>query len=319
MIAGARDFLATPVGGQKLHDAVSAALKRTAGTGAGEDSTSEGRAAARTGEVLTVFGPKGGCGKTTIATNLAVELALTTRARVALADVSARFGDVALTLDAPVEFTLADAVRNLDSLTFATISNYLTPHPSGLFLLPASRDSSDWDAIKPDAVRRIVGLLAQTYDYTVLDAPQAFTYTVAAAVDLATVAYGVTTLDITSVKDMTAVAAIMRGHGFPMEKLRLVVNHRGAVKGATPEEIAQAVGVPVACIIPHDKALQAGIQTGIPAVEATPNSPASQAIGAMVRALIGADEPTPAKPRGLFARLTGFRQPRISFPQRKIA
>src|SRR5581483_12280714 len=182
----------------------------------------------------------------------------------------------------------------------------------GVLLLPSSRDASEWDAITPDAVRRIIGLISQSFDYVVLDAPQAFTYTVASAVDLATVALGVTTLDITSVKEMTAVVKILQGHGFPMEKLRLVVNHRCAVKGATNEELGRAIGVPVAFTVPHDKALQLGLQTGIPAVEQAPNAPASQAIRGIVRTLVPGSEPQPEPRRGLFARLSAFRQNRTA-------
>ncbi len=320
MIAGARDVIMAPAGGQQLFTAVAGALRRTSGRLHGDVDTVQQPAAVPSGGiVVAVFGPKGGCGKTTIATNLAVDLALVSHARVALVDLSARFGDVALSLDVPAQHTLADVVRDLDSLTFSSIASYLTPHPSGVLLLPSSRDASEWDAVTPDAVRRIIGLLSQSFDYVVLDAPQAFTYTVAAAVDLASMALGVTTLDITSVKDMTAVVKILQGHGFPMEKLRLVVNHRGAVKGATNEELGRTIGVPVAFTIPHDKALQFGLQTGIPAVLQDPNAAASQAIRGIVRTLVPNSEPQPERRRGLFARLAGFRQNRSAEPLRKSA
>lgn len=321
MIAGASDVVATPAAGFHLFNAVAGALQRSGSDrlhGAGEDDQRVAAAPAG-GTVIAVFGPKGGCGKTTIATNLAVDLARVSHARVALVDLSARFGDVALSLDVPAQHTLADVVREIDSLTFSSIASYLTPHPSGVLLLPASRDASEWDTITPDTLRRLIGLLSQSFDYVVMDAPQAFTYTVAAAVDLATVALGVTTLDITSVKDMTAVVKIMQSHGFPTEKLRLVVNHRGAVKGATNDELSRAIGLPVAFTIPHDKALQFGLQTGIPAVLQAPNAPASQAIRGMVRTLVPGSEPQPERRRGLFARLAGFRQNRAAEPLRKSA
>ncbi|HZQ35410.1 MAG TPA: AAA family ATPase, partial [Dehalococcoidia bacterium] len=321
MIAGARDVLAAPAGGRQLFNAVAGALRRTTTYRVHGEAEADPHAAvaASGGVVVAVFGPKGGCGKTTIATNLAVDLALVSQARVALVDLSARFGDVALSLDVPAQHTVADVVRDLDSLTFASIASYLTPHPSGVLLLPSSRDASEWDAITPDAVRRIIGLLGQSFDYVVLDAPQAFTYTVAAAVDLATMALGVTTLDITSVKDMTAVVKILQGHSFPMEKLRLVVNHRGAVKGATNEELGRVIGVPVAFTIPHDKTLQFGLQTGVPAVMQAPNAAASQAIRGIVRTLVPNSAPQPERRRGLFARLAGFRQNRSAEPLRKSA
>ncbi|HLZ69987.1 MAG TPA: AAA family ATPase [Dehalococcoidia bacterium] len=321
MIAGARDVVAAPAAGQPLYNAVAGALRRTSTTRTRDEAGDEGNAisAQPGGKVIAVFGPKGGCGKTTLATNLAVDLAMVSHARVALVDLSARFGDVALTLDVPAQHTVADVVREIGSITYATIARYLTPHPSGLLVLPSSRDASEWDATTPETTRRVIGLLAQSFDYVVLDAPQAFTYTVAAAVDLATVALGVTSLDLTSVKDMTAVVSMLRDLNFPLAKLKLVMNHRGAVKGATAEELSRAIGIPVAFSIPHDKALQYGLQTGVPAVKQAPNAPASRAIREIVRSLIPDSDPLPERRRGLFGRLAGFRQVRSPEPLRRSA
>src|SRR5258708_1569013 len=82
----------------------------------------------------------------------AAALVRSSAARIALVDLSARFGDVALTYDIGPNRTLADAARDIDNLTFTTISNYMTPHPSGVLLLPASRSPEDWEAIKPEPV-----------------------------------------------------------------------------------------------------------------------------------------------------------------------
>ena len=68
------------------------------------------------GTIITVFGAKGGIGKTTIASNLAVALATEAHQTVALVDMDTRFGDVAITMDIPVERSIADLARNLDNV-----------------------------------------------------------------------------------------------------------------------------------------------------------------------------------------------------------
>src|SRR5690606_27802070 len=96
------------------------------------------------GTVITVFGAKGGIGKTTISSNLAVALATEAHQSVALVDMDTRFGDVAITMDIPVERSIADLARNLDNVDRATLSEYLVEHESGVHILPAPTRPSDW-------------------------------------------------------------------------------------------------------------------------------------------------------------------------------
>lgn len=304
MIAGAADVLPAPVAAPALAHAVNEAIGRATEAAA---PRTDAAPAMPQGAVICVFGPKGGCGKTTIATNLAAALARTSPARVALVDLSTRFGDIALTYDLGGHYTLPDACRNIDRLTFANINRYLTPHPCGVALLPASRNPEDWPEVQPAPVRRLIKLLAQSHDYTVLDAPQAYTYTVAAAVEEASVSLLVTSLDLTSISRAAAVVELLRRRDQPMEKVRLVINELGQTRTATDEEIGRAVGLPVAWTTPHDRALQAGMESGTPAVLARPRSAGARSLAALVEQLTGVALPAPPRRRGLAGRLSGLR------------
>jgi pilus assembly protein CpaE len=311
MVSGASDFLPAPVRENALQAAFETVLARRGLVSAADSRTQ--RVAARAEEpalastVVTVFGPKGGCGKTTIATNVAAALARSAPGRVALVDLSARFGDVALTFDIGPHRTVADAAREIDSLTYSSIRQYLTPHSSGVVLMPASRNPDDWKIVEPERIRRIIELLKRAYDFVVLDAPQAFTYTVAIALETATTALLVTSLDITSIKSAAAVVELLRTRGTPLDKVRLVVNHTVETRGATPDEVARAVGLANPWAVPYDRELHKGMQSGLPAVLSRPRSEAAVSLTGLTAAITGTQVPPAPRRKGLFGRFGALR------------
>src|SRR3989337_1027591 len=109
MLAGVADYLVTPVRAEDIINSIPGVLaqeERRRARIAGE--TDEPVAC---GTVLTVFGAKGGIGKTTISTNLATAIVQKTGQSVALVDLDTRFGDVAILMDIPVERSIADLAQ----------------------------------------------------------------------------------------------------------------------------------------------------------------------------------------------------------------
>src|SRR4029079_12232525 len=86
-------------------------------------------------KLVTVFSAKGGCGKTTLATNLAAALADRGRREVCLVDLDLAFGDVAIALQLFPAHTIADAVPLFESLDAQAVMSLLTPHSPGLTTL----------------------------------------------------------------------------------------------------------------------------------------------------------------------------------------
>src|SRR3972149_3048819 len=106
MLAGGGDYLVPPGRGEDLINPIHGVLaneERKRGRIAGEMDEP-----VACGTVLTVFGAKGGIGKTTISTNLATAIVQKTGQSVALVDLDTRFGDVAILMDIPVERSIAD-------------------------------------------------------------------------------------------------------------------------------------------------------------------------------------------------------------------
>jgi pilus assembly protein CpaE len=123
----------------------------------GSHFPAQGRSAQ--GRVVTVFSAKGGCGKTTLATNLAAALADRGRRQVVIVDLDLAFGDVAIALQLFPARTIADAVPMAESLDAEAVQAILTPHSPGLSALVAPVDPGSGESVPPSLVTRILDLL----------------------------------------------------------------------------------------------------------------------------------------------------------------
>ena len=326
MVAGAMDYLMYPLSDRIVGEAILTALDRAAprtqaapGSApvAGATPTPAAtNAAPAAGMVITVFGAKGGIGKTTIATNLSAALAHASNASVALVDIDTRFGDVAIMLDSTIESTIVDVARDIEKLDRNSIRRYLTTHRSGVSLLPAPMDPAGWDDVYPVHIEKIVNLLAQTHDYVILDTPGAFNDNVAAALEVATVVLLVTSLDMASIKNTSVMLSMMRSYDFPEEKVRLTVNHSNMANSVKEADIARTLDYQIFWSIPYDDMISKSTQVGQPLVLWRPQSKAAanlQHLAALLGGKPGGKAVLPKQKKpGLLARLLPGRMLRRS-------
>ena len=121
------------------------------------------------GRVIAVMSPKGGVGKTTVATNLAVGLGKTAPMSVVIVDLDLQFGDVASGLLLEPEFTITDAVMGAASQDSMVLKTYLTVHPAGIYALCAPRTPVEMDRITAAHVSHLLEQLRQEFRYIVVD------------------------------------------------------------------------------------------------------------------------------------------------------
>ncbi len=276
MIAGARDYLVKPPRPEELARAIYAVLdqeerRRIRMTGETADSAARGT-------VITVFGAKGGIGKTTIATNMATALSKNTNSSVAIVDMDTRFGDVAIMMDVVVEFSIADVGRNIDNVDRDTIRDYLVRHNSGVEILPAPLHPTEWGALNRHHITKVVELLSQTHDYVVVDTPGAFNELVATALETANIILLVTSMDIASIKDTALALEMLRAAAVSEDKVKLIINHSTSSNSLRPEDVERVLEYEVYWRIPHDLAISSSNQLGQPIVLAKPYARASRAI-----------------------------------------
>ena len=122
------------------------------------------------GQVFGIVGAKGGVGTTTVAVNLAVELARIAPGQTLLIDLQLSHGDAAVMLGVEPRFSVVDALENTHRLDEAVFRGLVTRTSAGVDLLASS---DRWTSISTlDGVRQLIALTARLYRYVVLDLPR---------------------------------------------------------------------------------------------------------------------------------------------------
>jgi pilus assembly protein CpaE len=160
MRSGVRDFLEKPFDRAEL----SSLIARVS-----SDHTFEAPSRTVVGKLFVVLGTKGGVGTSTVAVNLAVELAQISGKSTILLDFSRPMGDVAALLDLKPSFQLRDAMENFKRLDPTLLSGLLTPHKSGLKILSGAAHLEDWQHASFPAIERLVEIAQQSFEFVVMD------------------------------------------------------------------------------------------------------------------------------------------------------
>lgn len=148
---------------------------RTRSARTGSARTGSARAgSARAGSVIAVWGPAGSPGRTTLAINIAAEIAAAGHT-VVLADIDTYSGSVAPTLgmlDEAPGFAAACRLAGSDSLTRSELERIAQRYasPSGAFwVLTGIGRPSRWPELSGERVTRTIDVLRHWVDYVVLD------------------------------------------------------------------------------------------------------------------------------------------------------
>ncbi len=254
-------------------EALSAAMRESAGL----PSHAEPGVTAR---VVTVFSAKGGCGKTTLATNLAAALADRGRRQVCLVDLDLAFGDVAIALQLFPAHTIADAIPLGDGVDASAVHALLTPHSPGLTTLVAPLEPGSAESVPATLVGHILDVLRGSFDYIVIDTPPAFDDQVLAAFDVSDVVALIATLDVPALKNLKLTLETLDLLNFPRERWRIVLNRADSKVGLAISEVEKTLRNPIAAQIPSSRDVPAAINRGVPIMIDDPKHPVSNAIRA---------------------------------------
>jgi len=290
VLAGARDVLLRNSSPSELHDSLiqahNADTLRIAGSG--HDPT------APTGSIIAVFGVKGGVGKTTLATNLAVALAQESSASVALVDLDVPFGDVALMLDMHPEQDILDALADGVVDDLERLQKLLLRTPHGVHVLSSPLAPDDAGALDSRKVGQLLKRLAALHQFVLVDTPVGLTELTAAALDVSELALLVTTPEIAALRRTHACLRLLQGLEFSTNKLQLVLNRIESKTRVSSAEAIEALGHPVAWRVANDYAAMQSSALGNPVIMSHPKSRLSKDIQVIARQLTGA----PAASRG---------------------
>ena len=308
--AGAREFLVKPFSGDEFSASIRTVFERELTRRTQFESTLPAVPAAGASDegdhqVIAVFSPKGGAGRTTIATNLAVALHRDTGARVCLVDANLQFGDVGVLLNLnPKDRSIAEAVETGEP-DGDIVDSVLVDHSTGIHVLLAPPSPEGADLVTPAYMRKIVEHLRIGHEFVVIDLPSGLSDLSLAVMDVADTILVLTALEITTIKNVRLFLEVTEQLEYARSKIRLVINRADAAQGIRIADVEASVRRPIDGTIVSDGRLSVlAVNRGVPFVVSHPDSVLSRDVTKLARTLAGeagAAQDQPNK-RGLFAR-----------------
>jgi pilus assembly protein CpaE len=313
MLAGAREFLVKPFSADEFATSIKRVHERElvrreqmqaahavatpTTTAAGDDEDHQ---------VIAVFSPKGGAGRTTIATNLALAIKRETDQRVALVDANLQFGDVGVLLNLnPKNRSMLDAVDGGEP-DRDIIESVMIDHSTGIRVLLAPPSPEGADLVTPAYLRKMVDTLRASHDYVIVDLPSGLNDHSLGILDAADQILIVAALEITTIKNVRLFLEVADQLDYERSKLRLVINRSDASQGIRIGDVEASIRRPIDGSIVSDGRLAVlAVNRGVPFVVSHPESPLSRDLIALARTVAGegsTSKTDKAAKRGLFAR-----------------
>jgi pilus assembly protein CpaE len=301
MLAGAREFLVKPFSADELINSIRhvhelekvrraryAPVAPVAAPGAPAPAAAAGR---ETGKIITFFSPKGGVGRTTISTNLAVALHQLTNKPVVLVDGSLPFGDIAVILNmSPKAKTIADLIGSFETADSDVIESILVQHSTGIKVMLAPPTPESTELITGTHIKHVLELLRERYAYIVVDTWPSFQEQVITMLDVADVILTLMTLEITSLKNVRVFMEVVEKLGYDEAKVQLVANRNDSSGGIKASDVEASLGRKIPHTIVSDgRTLVLAVNRGVPFVISHRDSQVAKDIFALAQKVISAE------------------------------
>jgi pilus assembly protein CpaE len=295
MLAGAREFLAKPFSADDLVNSIrrvyELGLSRRMSMGqvaVGVDGAARApKKVVPKGKLITVFSPKGGTGRSTIAVNLAVALQALGDHKVGLVDASLQFGDLAVLLNLQPAHSIADLIPQISELDLDMINSALTPHSSGVKALLAPSRPELADLVAPEHIKSILEQMLAVFDYVVVDTWPSLHDFVLNILDMSDRILLIATPDIPAIKNARLFFEVTDALQYPEEKTSLLINMADKKGAIGKRDIEASIKHPVAMSLPTDeRSVLKAANEGIPFVISAKKSTLALAIEALAAHLL---------------------------------
>jgi pilus assembly protein CpaE len=306
MLAGAREFLVKPFSADELINSIRhvhelekvrraryAPVAPVAAPGGPAVAAPTGR---ETGKIITFFSPKGGVGRTTIATNLAVALHQLTAKPVVLVDGSLPFGDIAVILNmSPKAKTIADLIGSFETADSDVVESILVQHSTGIKVMLAPPTPESTELITGAHIKHVLELLRERYAYIVVDTWPSFQEQVITMLDVADVILTLMTLEITSLKNVRVFMEVVEKLGYDEAKVQLVANRNDSSGGIKASDVEASLGRKIPHTIVSDgRTLVLAVNRGVPFVISHRDSQVAKDIFALAQKVASTEATAPA-------------------------
>ena len=305
--AGAHDILQPTASVNAMRDVLARALRVAQGPRRalhGEEPAAE---PSRTGgRIISVVSPKGGVGKTTISTNLAVGLAQTAPLSTVLVDLDVQFGDVASSLNLNPEHFLPDAVHGPASRDTMVLKTFLTQHATGLYVICGPDTPAAADRVSGADVSHLLQMLSSEFTYVVVDTAPGLSEHALAALDETTDLVLLTSMDVPGLRGLRKELDILGELKMLGDRRQVVVNFADRRSGLAVADIEATIGAKVDVLLPRSKAVPASVNLGVPLLQSNTRDPMTKQLRRLVGSLTApvspSDQPPPRRAASRWGR-----------------
>ena len=263
----------------------------------------DSNAVTKAGKTILVFSAKGGCGKTTVSTNLAESLSINSGGTVCLVDFDLQFGDVAIALRIVPTKSISNAVEMKEHIDKQALTSLVINYKPNFDVLLAPANPVDAEYVTGELCRSVLSQLREMYDYVVVDSSPAFTDVILEAFDIADHHLLLTTLDVPTLKNLRVASSTLDELGLPASKRIIIVNQSDLDAGLTVQDVERSIGAPVAIQIPASNAVPTSVNRGLILYGSVPKHPVSKAIKSLTDLLL--DKPPVKSGRRFLSRRGG--------------
>jgi pilus assembly protein CpaE len=219
---------------------------------------------AESGSVIAVISPKGGVGKTTVSTNLAVGLAQKSPNQVVLLDLDVQFGDVASALGLEPTHSLLDIVKGPARHDRLVLKSFMTDHESSLRVIPAPFAPEEASLITVDEIVWLLETLMEEFEYVVIDTAPGFNEMTLSALEVAEETVIVSELDVPSIRGVRKALDVLVALNMPGSRRRIVMNNLGRDGGLKLSDARKLISETIDAEIPASTKVVYSTNEGVP-------------------------------------------------------
>ena len=267
MRAGAKEFVPIPILKNEFFDSLNKIISQF------EEPKKNNKC-----KIISVFSNKGGIGKTSLATNLALELSKITKESVALIDMNFQMGDITTFLDLKPSFNISYMLENIDKINETFLLSTLEKYKnSSLYILADPPYFKQADNIQPNQSTKLFNTLKETFSYIIVDAEASFDGKNIAALDNSDLILLVTVANIPALRNTQRCLELFEKLGYDKNKTQIVVNRYMENDEIKEDDVEKVLSKSVYWKIPNNYfALMTAINKGVPVSSINANTNIAQ-------------------------------------------
>ncbi len=285
MMAGAKEYIVKPFTGNDIINTILKVYKKDTRKREILNIPSEPLEDRSPARIISLFSTKGGVGKTTVAVNVAVELANRQLAKVLLVDLNLQFGDIASFLNLVPKKTIADLAQ-VTTVKYEEIRFNMLTHTSGVEVLAASTRPEYAELITAEHIGQILNEVKPHFDYIICDNVSRFDEISLSGLEVADEIWLVLGMDIPSIKNTKLSLDILQNLNYS-HKVKIILNRYDKKSSISLKDIENSINLKVDYTISNEEQpFITALNKGIPLIEAYPKANASEEIRKIVEKII---------------------------------